>query len=51
VGRGVIYHIAWDQALHWGKGGKIIGFAEKMGERSEPRDNLGRGKGGDILNV
>ena len=34
-----------------GKGAKIIGFGGKMGERSQPRGNLGREKGGDILNV
>ena len=34
----VITVIAWDQARRWGKKEK------KLGERSEPRGNLGRGK-------
>ena len=32
--------LAWDQVAHWGKRRK------KIGERSEPRGSLERGKGG-----
>ena len=40
--------LAWDQALHWGKKEKKIGVDEKkqIGERSELRGSLERGKGG-----
>ena len=39
--------LAWDQVPHWGKKKKKIGVGEKkIGERSEPRGSLGRGKGG-----
>ena len=32
--------VAWDRAPHWGE------KAKNIGERSKPRGNLGRGKGG-----
>ena len=40
--------LAWDQVPHWGKRRKKIGVGEKkkIGERSEPRGSLERGKGG-----
>ena len=39
--------IAWDKAPHCGKKEKKIGIGEKkIGELSEPRGSLGRGKGG-----
>ena len=33
--------VTWDQAPHWGE------RAKKIGERSKPRGNLWRGKGGE----
>ena len=39
--------IAWDKAPHCGKKEKKIGIGEKkIGELSDPRGSLGRGKGG-----
>ena len=44
--------VAWDQAPHCGKKEKKPAFAQKkkkIGERSEPRGSLGRGKSGGAL--
>ena len=44
--------IAWDKAPHCGKRRKKIGIGEKkIGELSEPRGSLGRGKGGGASQV
>jgi len=43
--------VALDQTPHWRKMGKKISVGEKkkkIGERSEPRGSLGRGKGGAL---